>query len=194
MRKLQDEAAGLLVKRGLFPEDSTEKGHWQSFTLINQELAFQENLVRHIRDLVQTPPSSQNNERSEEYKKLLNDLLVKNIESLASPDYIRQQSYFEKYSLSFPPESKLLLTDASGLIWTDSLLLGHSFLGFPIGEELRLLIVELLSFTLIVRFHSSVFLGAVVAYAISHFYLLIRNSIYKSVLARSIGIDSRFLL
>ena len=135
-----------------------------------------------------------NNWRLYELHKELAECIMDKIAETVSTGNIRKIRLGEKWGILNFSENNILLEDPSGLRWTEALIPGKTFLGFPVGEECRLLVVEICVFCLVLRYQGSVYVGALVGFAISHLYLGLRNSIYKGVIARSTGIDQRFLL
>jgi len=205
---LEEEAKGLLPKRGLTPENPSRED-LQTFEIYVPE-AFKANIftlygqIRQLQTSMEQVVVQGSNPLD---RGLVQDMAVLRYQMQTSlteaidqvcreqGDAVRKRSD-KDWFWDNPPNINTFtfFEDTSFFGWTAIFAYGTEVFGFPTGFEWQVITLEFLVFSLTFRFLETVFLAVIIAACTNGLIRLVRGYLGKKQLARTALVDERFLL
>jgi len=196
-QRLKQEKEGLLLKRGIRPDDDL-----QTFEMFFPP-AFRANLFTLYSSRPQGIGAEERIEENSVLRMRVQQFLLETMDGCRRTDKmsILPMTFFQRMfgvtcSIDeiVAPQTGRLYEDQSMFLWLSPLLYGGTFCGIPSGSEWRLLISEVLLFNSIWRFTESVYAGVAAAFLFHQLIQFIRQAVGSSALERTSFVDGRFLL
>ena len=221
-KRIQEESANLLMRRGLFSEDA-RRCDLQSFELFFST-GFRDLFFPSVSEVLIANGESADNEGMSSARDRLERNMIQFIETASKQANVRRKSLLEfmgigaaigeqepsmethymgagsphrgslaRIGSSLKSAGSVFIEDWSGVQWAEALLYGSKLLNFPVGDEWRVLAFEMLLFIVTFRFQNSSYVAACLAFLSGWAVRNFRLRYAKSALARSSGLDLKFL-